>query len=567
MHPYVDNDNDPAYSPTRFPPTVVFKHVKHHRGATISSSEGTGTTYIETSPLSTEQYSPVNTVHHSHKQKPNHHRYNGSHHRPAAISTKKKNRKNESDHHESNHFRYSSVNHNEQREANDERQDPSKFTSEFSLEHREHKKHTQTSELTRHNETLIWRMDPSISLSDLTLTIVGINDKNAIEKYLGAKKQKKKQSKRRDTWIVDGLYLDISQSAEDDESVEDCRNTIDDKYHGQEHRSDVHVHSTISGTKASTYPVVEKYYLHKVNLAVGMRSCDYFARLFQKKCTSNNSNHSIELPLSCLPAIPAMLDYLYHPDPMTPIHATTATAIPLRYLGALLGNRSLFESATSFLHMDLRPKTAIEYLQHAELYHQKKLAEVCIRVIAQSFDQLKITWFASLAPTLMKKILHSRHFTRSIDSNTVCSKIASYCRCQLHKIDRATLLSLTSTKVMPVVCQEEALFFIQIMIRLGMDTEDRSHDDCISYKERSLYERCIDAAPMVVQGVIDSLSQDNNAVDMKLPHGSRRRPSRQTKNACGDYSRLPPQIKVDLLEYALAKQQKKDVSADICYDR
>ncbi|KAL7544059.1 hypothetical protein ACHAXR_013563 [Thalassiosira sp. AJA248-18] len=529
-NPAGGGENNSVSSRTQLPPStvVLLDHLNRRREATIGSSEGTGLTCIETSPLSTEQH-PSDTEHHRDNQKTIHRMYNGSHNSSEKATIKTKNYKKRVSHQHNSSSRPNSV---------------------------------RNHALAMHSETLTWQMDPTISLSDFTLIVIGIDDKNAIEKYVCAKKKKKRQSKRRDKWMVDGLYLDMSQS--EDQSDEDCRDMDDIKEHMLwEHRSDIHVNSTLSGTKTSNYPVVEMYHLHRVQLAVGSRSCDYFARLFQKKDTSEDKKHSIEVPISCLSAIPVMLDYIYNPDPTATVHATTATAIPLRYLATLLGNRPLFEDATHFLHVDLRPETAVDYLQQAELYQQKKLAKVCIRICAERFDELKITWFASLAPHLMKKILHSRHLTRAIDSMTLCSKIASYIRCQMHKIDRKMMLTLTTEKVMPLVCPEEALFFIQMMIRLGMDMEDPNHDRHISSKENSLYERCIYAVPNVVTGVIDSLTQGNMG-DMS-PDGYRRKASRQTKNACGDYSRLPAEIKVDLLEYALAKQQKTSVEADAYY--
>jgi hypothetical protein len=398
-------------------------------------------------------------------------------------------------------------------------------------------------------------MEPSLSLSDFTLCIIAVNDKDAVATFQREKKKRhmKKQSKRRDKWMVEGLYLDMSQSvSEDDRSGNSCCGAGG---HDKEHMRDIRVHSNSSRPNTSNYSVVEKYHLHKVNLAVGLRSCGYFSRLFMKQDDdSNNSEHSLEVPISCLPAIPAMLDFLYTTHPNAEVYATTATAIPLRYLGNLLHNPTLFDSATTFLRKDLCPATAVDYLKHAELFKQRKLADVCVRICAESFGQLKITWFASLAPHLMKRILHSRYFTRSINSWALCSKIASFCRCQSQQIDIAMLLSLTDAKIMPNVSPEEALFFIQILLASGMNMEDLARDDYISSKERSLYERCIDAAPTVVQGVIDSLRQDGSTGVMRLPSGSHMRPN-QRKNACDDYSRLPPQIKVDLLEYALAQQQ------------
>jgi hypothetical protein len=524
MNPYMDTTPNPASSgedssvgsPPPFPSIV--------RVATIASSDGTGPTWIGTSPTSADQDFQHKTVYHRRAVEISEHRVNNGN---AKVSNRKTIEQKNSQQLESRHIHYPIC----------------------TPKHRE-RKNNRTHK--RHNN-LTWRMEPSHSLSDFTLSIIAVNDKDAIAKVHKEKKRrrKKKQSSRRDNWMAEGLYLDMSQSArEGDESDDDCCNAGNKDCHRhnkEEHMCDTHVHSTSSRAKTLSYPVVEKYHLHKVNLAIGLRRCEYFSRLFRKKDGGcNNSGHSLEVPFSCLPAIPAMLDYLYNPDPNADVHATTATAIPLRYLGTLLCNPMLFDSATRFLYKDLCPETSVEYLKHAELFKQKKLANVCVRICAESFGQLKITWFASLDPHLMKRILHSRYFTRSINSRAVCSKIASFCRCQSQKIDRVMLLSLTDAKVMPVVCPEEALFFIQTMIRSGMDMEDYTNDHYISAKERSLYERCIDASPIVVQGVIDSLTAS-------LPGGSPR-PSQQ-KTACNDYSRLPPQIKVDLLEYALAQQQ------------
>ena len=127
----------------------------------------------------------------------------------------------------------------------------------------------------------------------------------------------------------------------------------------------------------------------------------------------------------------------------------------------------------------------------------------------------------------------------------------------MHNIDRNDLLSLTNANIMPVISPEEALFFIRIMIRLGIDMEKLLHDD--DSRERNLYERCIDAAPEVMLNLIDSSCPRNN-----VHHRNYNVPtSRQTKNARADYDRLPPQIKVQLLEYALAHQQIKNLGVEM----
>ena len=379
----------------------------------------------------------------------------------------------------------------------------------------------QQSCSTRH-DTLTWRMDPNVSLSDFTLTVVGIEDSEAIHKYLTGKEKrlKKKRSKRRDKWMVEGLYLDMSQS---EDSEGDCEN-IEKKDEVQSKRNN---------------PMKEQYNLHKVNLAVGLRSCDYFSRLFQKHLSSSNDSplreHLLELPKSSLQAIPAMLDYVYDPSPTSQVNATTTSAIPLRHLAKQFGNRLLFDSATRFLQMDLKPETAVSYLQQAETYKQKKLAEVCVRVCAESFTQIKMTSLSSLEPKLMIKVLHCKYFRPDIESRVICAKIASYCRCQEKSVDARMFLLLTSENVMQEICPEEALFFIQFMIELGIDLGSDNQ------KAGRLYERCILAAPYMMQEVVNSSTRASTG--------------RIAKNASGNYAKLPPQIKVQLLEFALKQQQ------------
>lgn len=350
-----------TYTDNMLPSSVALKLMMKHSVRTISSG-GTGPTWaLDTSPLSASD-SPIEAarIEHSNRKKiqTNHGVvYNGSHHEPPKPSVSSFNGKKSNEEISSYSYHQPKMN-------------SSRYPSVSSTP--AHKNKTK-----KRGETLTWRMDPSLSLSDFTLTIIGINDKDAVEKCIASKKkrQQKKQSRGDGTWMEDKLYLDISEDESNTNNDDRCNTVNDDREDHKEHRGDTHVRSS-----HCNYRVVETYYLHKTSLAVGSRSCDYFARLFQKKkknkkvsCTS----HSIEVPVSCLPAIPAMLDYIYNTDLNTPVHATTATAIPLRYLGTLLGNRSLFDSATHFLQTDLRPETTVEYLKHAVSAFYSYTCDMC----------------------------------------------------------------------------------------------------------------------------------------------------------------------------------------------
>ena len=68
--------------------------------------------------------------------------------------------------------------------------------------------------------------------------------------------------------------------------------------------------------KTFNYPVVEKYHLWKVNLAMGLWSCKCFPRLFRKKDgDSNSSGHCLVVLFSFLPTDPVLLQSWSRPLP------------------------------------------------------------------------------------------------------------------------------------------------------------------------------------------------------------------------------------------------------------
>ncbi len=477
------DDSSPQCA-SKFPSTVALHQGKKMLNYDSPKGSITATTGMMTSPLSSVHYSPVES-----KRRSRH----------------------------SNHYSQHFDNHLTESHT-EEQQIPRSTNKQRSKTSRRRPQ----SSLTRH-ETLTWKMDPHVSFSDFTLSIIGVEDTEAIDKHLlgKEKRRKKKRSKRRDEWMTEGLYLDMSQSEDSDG---ECSVDITMK--------------TNETPSNGNYPMKAQYNLHKVNLAVGLRSCEYFSRLFRKTHSSSDGSivkeHTLELPKSCLQAIPAMLDYVYDPDPTVQVNATTTTAIPLRYLGKHLGNPLLFDSATRFLQMDLGPETVVTYLQQADTYRQKKLAEVCARVCAESFTRIKMTCLSTLEPHLMRKVLYSKYFRPDIESRAICAKIASYCRCQDKSLDTKMFLLLTSENVMQNICPEEALFFIQFMIGLGIDVSGDNQN------AGRLYERCILAAPHMMQEVLNRSCKGHAG--------------RIAKNASGSYAKLPPQIKVDLLEFALTQQ-------------
>lgn len=419
---------------------------------------------------------------------------------------------------------------------------PSRHTREHNTRSKYTNRHGNKKNNAPQQEKLTWRMDPAQSLSDFKLVVIGTSDHSHSANMRSSKMNSPQQ--RRQKWNVDGLYLDMSGS---EDEGDECKHADIERRECEQRR------------QKYSYSIRKEYHLHRVNLAVGPRSCEYFALLFRRQQQGkvkdeDSGEHAIELPVSCLGALPIMLDYIYASPTNEQVQATAETAVSLRYLATVFGNRSLFDSATNFIRNDLRPETAITYLLEADLYRQKKLRNVCMQICAEEFDQIKIRHLAMIPPHLLESILYSSHFNYA-DSYSICSTIAAYCRCQESNINGPKLLALTDASVMPEIYPEEALFFIKTMLSLGMNLDDNLGQDHLQCKIRSLYERCIGAAPSIVHEVLDSFchSPDPNANldDMRMQNVK----TRQNRIVCADYRQLPPQVKVDLLEYALAKHQ------------
>ena len=383
---------------------------------------------------------------------------------------------------------------------------------------------------------LTWRSSaPDENHANLfTLKLIGIDDRLAIKQFYRAKIERKKceiQSRRRQSGLSH-LHLDRldSQSSESSRSSKCSRSeSRNDSATGNAGASTTRTQPR-TNSRDSPKAVIETYHLHKS--VVGNER----AKLLSRRVKNNHSDHSVKVPKCCLPAIPILLDHIYG------IKAgegalTADTSIALRFLSNLFGMPTLHEVATSFLRDDLRA-SAPRYLQLADIYWENKLIDASTKVCAEDFHETKMTALAQLEPDQLTRILHSTFFE---PRDNTSSKIASYCRCQLHNLSRETLLSLTDEHVMPSICPNDALFFVQLMLRLGVDVINESS---LIKEERRLYLRCVEVSPTIVKGVISSMTRDmESAKNLKFRGRAIR----------SDYLRLPAEVKVDMLEFALAE--------------
>ena len=177
------NSSDSGDIQCEFPTTVVFDRLDRKQRATKSPSDGTGSTYIDASPLSAEPPFPIDGIDRSAgRATPEY--WDGS---DGRVTTNAKCRL-----------------------SRREKRPNHRNLGPDATPRTSYARHAEEANCGR-NDALTWRMDPTASLSDFTLTVIGIDDGIAIEKHARAKKirRTKRQSKRRDKWSVEDLYLDM----------------------------------------------------------------------------------------------------------------------------------------------------------------------------------------------------------------------------------------------------------------------------------------------------------------------------------------------------------------------
>jgi hypothetical protein len=239
-----------------------------------------------------------------------------------------------------------------------------------------------------------------------------------------------------------------------------------------------------------------------------------------------------------------MLDFLYSAVG-TPPQVTTETAVALRHLATCFGIRELFDSVTAFIKADLSPETSPTYLLEAETYAHEKLRSAALNACAQHFESIKFSRIVTLTPSLLEQVVTSPNLKAS--SRVLSARVASYCRCRPGSVDAKMLQLLTRPDRMPEIAPEESLFFLHLISEVDDEGDDESLGGRRSGGQHSLYNRCLEASADIVRVIVVSKGNASN-----------KRVSTPARNAAKEYYSLPPTMKVDLLEHALAKSPSMD---------
>lgn len=309
----------------------------------------------------------------------------------------------------------------------------------------------------------LWQLPPEQSFSDWTLEIVSVTNASL---------------------AADGTLYVPGRDREDEN--DDTTNTDNN----EEEEEDNH------------HAVVQVYHVHRALLSAGSRKCHFFEQVFREYDESHHRDHHdddnnhnegddesthhhhhhhhpnrnstattttrIELHPLVAPALPIVLDYLYHPQSTVSVTAETAT--PVHSLAQLLDCPRLQTDVYRFARdHNITLDNCHVYYQHAQLLRNDSMASLVVKTCARHFTQLASSLttlpIASVTlsppPSFWIAVLLERRMVPQRPSATTASVmrhhhhqhagwvIAHVCTMHLETMDPAQWDQLTSVNFLP----------------------------------------------------------------------------------------------------------------------
>lgn len=177
---------------------------------------------------------------------------------------------------------------------------------------------------------------------------------------------------------------------------------------------------------------------------------------------------------------------MYNNDSAVLESLDSKSSVALRHLSKLYDLPDLRKIVTTFIKKDFCFETALDYLVEANKFGEKKLAKASADVCAANMNH--IHGIQNISVNLLLEIVNSSKFYA--DSEQLSLMIAqSFRQHDFIKRENVDIVqTLTSFEKMPSIHHDEASFFLQVCLELGLskDTDNAASP--------SLYQRCITSA-------------------------------------------------------------------------
>ena len=323
--------------------------------------------------------------------------------------------------------------------------------------------------------------------------------------------------------------------------------------HGRERRPSISRPSSNASSlsRSSSNVRVETYHVHKAILSVGPRRSEYFATLFKQSHLSEHatSTSHINLEVSAAEAFPGVLDYIYSDKK---IKFTSKNATAVRHLAHYFGIRPLWKYASVFIKGDFGLETAATYLSEAMLYHDEKLEQASIDILAEHIEEVSRRALTKLPPSSFERIVTSPHL--KCRSKKLSDIVLKYCQTQGDAVDMPLLMKWTKYERMPSVSRKAAL----PLLKIAVSREEKAGVN-LANTDHVLRARCVEAC---VEEWKETLAKPLLGLENRDKNISRILGCQNV-----EHRDLPQDIQVELLEKALcaAKIELDDVKAELLY--
>lgn len=243
----------------------------------------------------------------------------------------------------------------------------------------------------------------------------------------------------------------------------------------------------------------EIYHVHKSVLAIGPKRSTYFARAFfspppppptqqqQQRPTENERNEwlscggieelmkdhvdtqssLVRLQLHQLAAevFPILLDFMYSMQGQVTI--TTANAVPLYSLAALLEIKTLRKKVRDFWTRDLNMENLCTYYQHARIFKEKRLIahaeEYCASHIFEVHESVVVDILATVDPFFFLRVVTMPTIGAGDTTSLRLSLlIAVYCNIHKAELDPSMFWGLTDASHLPKLEIKAARTFLEL---------------------------------------------------------------------------------------------------------
>jgi hypothetical protein len=286
--------------------------------------------------------------------------------------------------------------------------------------------------------------------------------------------------------------------------------------------------------------VTKIYELHKTILSFGPRRSMFFIKEFEEGRhrlqsgvdVTSASVSEVALPEKAASFMPQLLDYIYRDE----LDLNTHNAVALKFLANYFDVRPLFTTTISFIENDISSSTALIYMEDADLLKDKDLANIALKLVAESFAELSLDSLITLSPILFQRLVS--HSAIMCTPEHLSEIIASYIRYHPLEMNHELFFLLTNANVLPRVSSNEAFWYLSY----GSDTfRGILVDETFGGSQGSLKGRCMFAIT----------SQWRNSLLPAVGASLDQRGSVSQIEKYKAYRNLPSDIKIELLEYAL----------------